>query len=225
MKYLKVKTLFLTILAVGIFGFVSCDKFDNPVDDSDYTPTKVVLYDVNEINLQEGNLDQPITCEPILPMGVDRLDNRKGPDRKKDEKRPGIGFEEIFRLMALTPEQYEVIKAYFSEHRDCVSSWLKKLRDAQMEIIAAAREEQKSIIAKYKAGEITREEAALALRELNLKTKEALRNLTVNEDVRKGIKDCFDELIANIKSELTPEQLTMFERWLASKNGTIRNIG
>lgn len=225
MKYLKVKTLFLTILAVGIFGFVSCDKFDNPVDDSDYTPTKVVLYDVNEINLQEGNLDQPITCEPILPMGVDRLDNRKGPDRKKDENRPGIGFEEIFRLMALTPEQYEVIKAYFAEHRDCVSSWLKILRDAQMEIIAAAREEQKSIIAKYKAGEITREEAALALRELNLKTKEALRNLTVNEDVRKGIKDCFDELIANIKSELTPEQLTMFERWLASKNGTIRNIG
>lgn len=225
MKYLKVKTLFLTILAVGIFGFVSCDKFDNPVDDSDYTPTKVVLYDVNEINLQEGNLDQPITCEPILPMGVDRLDNRKGPDRKKDENRPGIGFEEIFRLMALTPEQYEVIKAYFAEHRDCVSSWLKILRDAQMEIIAAAREEQKSIIAKYKAGEITREEAALALRELNLKTKEALRNLTVNEEVRKGIKDCFDELIANIKSELTPEQLTMFERWLASKNGTIRNIG
>jgi len=225
MKYLKVKALFLSILAVGIFGFVSCDKFDNPVDDSDYTPTRVVFYDVNEINLQEGNLDQPITCEPILPIGVDRLDNRKGPDRKKDERRPGIGFEEIFRLMALTPEQYEVIKAYFAEHRDCVSSWLKILRDAQMEIIAAAREEQKTIIAKYKAGEITREEAAAALRDLNQKTKEALKNLPENTEVRKGIQDCFEELIANIKSELTPEQLTMFERWLASKTLNIENLG
>ena len=220
MNNLKIKSSLMVILLMGVFGLASCDKMNNPVDDGsgnppDFTPFSVVSYDATECDFHEGSLTEDINLEPIMPMGVDHMDRRGKDDMRKDDKRPNTGFEFIFRKLNLSTEQRDSMKVYFAAHKDCVSAWLTMLRDSQMEIIQAARTEQKAIMAAYKAGELTREEAGLELRALNASTKAALKDNPINELVQAGMKDCNDELIAKIKSQLTDEQLVIFEEWIA----------
>jgi len=222
----SLKLTLLALLAVGLFGLASCEKFDNPVDDSDVTietgTYAITSYDVTDYEMTDATLDSDIAFLPILANGETLLRDPKDGGNERDLKRPRTPFDLIFRQMQLDSAQRVAMKAHFDAHRDCVMGWLQMLRDSQMEIITAAREEVKAIRDAYKAGEMSKEEAVAAIKEINAATREALRNNPINELVQAGLIDCNDELIANIKSELTAEQLVMFEAWLAAR-GT--NIG
>ena len=215
----SLKLALLALLAVGLFGLASCEKFNNPVDDGDdviETGSYVFTsYDVTDYEMTDASLESDFVFVPILDDNESLL---REPKKDINPKRPRTPFDQIFRQMGLDSTQMVAMKEYFDAHRDCVKGWLEMLRESQMEILQAAREDVKAIRDAYKAGEMTREEAVAAIKAINLATREALRNNPMNELVRAGLIDCNEELMANIKSELTPEQLIMFERWLASKN-------
>lgn len=214
----NLKLALLALLAVGLFGLASCEKFNNPVDDGDdviETGSYVFTsYDVTDYEMTDGSLESDIVFSPILENEESLL---RDPKDDKNPKRPRTPFDQIFRQMGLDSTQMAAMKEYFDAHRDCVKGWLEMLRESQMEIIQAAREDIKAIRDAYKAGEMTKEEAVAAIKAINLATREALRNNPINELVKAGLIDCNEELMTNIKSELTPEQLIMFERWLASR--------
>ncbi len=220
----SLKLTLLALLAVGLFGLASCEKFDNPVDDSNVTietgTYAITSYDVTDYEMTDATLDTDIAFLPILANSETLLRDPKD-GNERDLKRPRTPFDLIFRQMQLDSAQRVAMKAYFDAHRDCVQGWLQMLRESQMEIISAAREEVKAIRDAYKAGEMTKEEAVAAIKEINAATREALRNNPTNELVRAGLLDCNDELIANIKSELTEKQLVMFEAWLAVRASNI----
>lgn len=219
----SLKLTLLALLAVGLFGLASCEKFNNPVDDSDdviETGSYIMTsYDVTDYEMTDASLESDFQFIPILDDSESLL---REPKKDDNPKRPKTPFDQIFRKLGLDSTQMAAMKAHFDAHRDCVRGWLEMLRESQMEILQAAREDVKAIRDAYKAGEMTKEEAVAAIREINAATREALKNNPMNELVRAGLLDCNEELMANIKSELTADQLVMFEEWLASR-GT--NIG
>lgn len=220
----RFKVILLAVFAIGLFGISSCDKFENPVgDDSngliDSTIFNITQYDISEFEMSDANLDDNIEFAPILERGKSTMDDTKG-DKSKDrykgkQKRIVTPFDFIFRKMNLDSTQLVAIKGFFKENRDCVGSWLSKLRDSQMQILENANEQIKAIRDSYKAGDITRKDAFDAIMKINKETRKALLNNPVNKEVQDGLKDCNEELIAKIKSILTADQLAIFEKWIS----------
>lgn len=214
MKSFKLFNLAAVIAVISILSLSSCSNNDNAVNSSDDSMPEYLVsdYDINSVDMTEATMDSEINLNTILPPGVERPENM---DRNsKFDRVPPNPFGFILRKLELTDAQKDSIRKYFKGQKECEFYWLRKLRQSQMEIIKDSREKQKAIMDDLKDSVITRQEAKQALKELNIETRKALINNPVNADVREGLKDCFEELIAKIKALLTEEQLAKFERWL-----------
>jgi Spy/CpxP family protein refolding chaperone len=118
--------------------------------------------------------------------------------------------------LKLTPDQLTQVKAFMRAHIECEFGWLKQLRESQRAIVKDANEKRRDVIQNLKDSIITPEEARAQIKEINIATREALKNNPLNEEVRKGLKDCMDKFFADISSILTPEQLVKWNRFIAN---------
>lgn len=80
-----------------------------------------------------------------------------------------------------------------------------------------ARAARKEILAKVESGEMTREEARAAIRALNERLRNALKESGIRERVREMMKSCDDTFLRALAQILTEEQRAILDRYLASR--------
>lgn len=122
----------------------------------------------------------------------------------------------IFRCLELTDAQMELVKGFLSGHRDCVGPVIDSLRASEKPLLEAARAARQEVIAKYKAGEITREEAREQLSAIHARLREALQNNPVKAWAKEALENCRNGLMRQIRSVLTEEQQAMWDEWIAT---------
>ena len=220
-KNLAKKSTMIFAALMLVFVVTSCDK---AVDSTDYSEFYSSVFSVNEPSTNiadiyvEGNETADFGEMP-MPVGPDDNTGDKKPSDKKD-LRPiqdiRNPFARIFAILELTPEQKAQIREFMIAHRRCEREAIMALREAQKPILEAANQERRAIMEQVKNGDLTREEAGALLRALNERVREAMQNSSEVIAAHQALRNCWDELLRNIASILTPEQLVKWERFLAN---------
>jgi len=216
----------LMIAAVLTFiGLTAC-QHENPVEpierDFDYSMV-LASPDLVVGSLSEASLTSDFTLVNVTDkMLYSPNDNGKGPGDKPfppkpDPNRPPVKLGMLLRMLELDSAQRELVKGFFEEFEDCVKEYRIALREAQRAIIENANAQRRSIMEALKAGEITREQAMQALRQLREQTRQEMETNEVIVAARQGIKDCHDALLENIKSILTQKQLDIWNKFFGIK--------
>lgn len=191
------KTTLLSIITVFSLGLVGCSNMGTE-------PTETApLYAISNPNeIVETNQENPQSVET---------------PRKPDVKKPAPSiFGDLIQKLNLTPEQKPIVESLLKEHRVCVESCVKGLKDAERQILMNARTEEAKIKELLKKGEITGEQARRELRQLRERTNAQLKELPKGK-VRECIKSCDDQFIAKLKEILTTEQKIILEKWVVSR--------
>lgn len=204
-----------------VFVVSSCDK---AVDSTDYSEYYSSVFSVNEPSTNiadiyvEGNETADFGEMP-MPVGPDDNTGNNKPNDKKD-LRPNQDirnpFARIFALLELTAEQKAQIREFMIAHRRCEREAIVALREAQKPILVAANQERRAIMEQVKNGELTREEAGALLKALNQRVREEMQNNEAVIAAHQALRNCWEELLRNIGSILTPEQLVKWEKFLAN---------
>ena len=217
----------LTVLAVFalamMLGFSSCTEADLPTDGTtnlfDAPAFLAPAPDNSVAEVTGGTLDQP------FDIVSEEADIRMCDGSGRDGNPPGMGNKREFMPMArilrnleLDEVQIELVKAIMADYRLCVKENVQALRLAEKEILAPFNEERKAIMLAYKNGEISREEAAADLKELNLRVREALAGQDFRVQACIAMKECRRLMFEQIGATLTTEeQKAMWEKWVASQ--------
>lgn len=190
------KTTLLSIITVFSLGLVGCSNMGTE-------PTETApLYAV--YNPYNGETQS------------EEVGDRK-PDTRDTVKKPSPSiFGDLIQKLNLTPEQKPIVESLLKEHRVCVESCVKGLKDAERQILMNARTEEAKIKELLKKGEITGEQARRELRQLRERTNAQLKELP-KDKVRECIKSCDHQFIAKLKEILTTEQKIILEKWVVSR--------
>ncbi len=214
---MKLFRLFAAILMplAAMVMMQSCSSDNNMVSHSD-DASSIMTYGIYEYNfssfdMKDGSIETEIELDDCMPMRPD-LGNNNG--KNPPHFRKGHAFARVFAAMNLTEEQKASIRELMQAKILCEMEWFKILREARAEIMADAKAAREAVIAKFRNGEITREEANAAMKEINMNTREQLKNLEVNEEVREGIILCNEEFLAAIRDLLTDEQKVIWDNFV-----------
>ena len=163
-------------------------------------------------NLRDATLDSPMTMDRV-PSGsaFRRHDHHPQP--------PGSHLGPILRELDITREQLREILRFVVAHWMRVERALRGLREVNEAIIAEANRIRERIVQAVHNGDVTREEAEQQLRELNMRTREAIRNNPANEVFERVICESKINLLRAVRSVLEPRQQHAWDRWTASLEG------
>lgn len=136
----------------------------------------------------------------------------------------GFEFRGILNQLKLTKTEIPVIQKAIWDYQQCVQEVLAKTFSARKEIMYAAQQQQKAIMDAMKtalkaAGKDTalihaaRKTAMDAMAALNKDTQTKLAALIDNT----ALCACWNTLITSIEATLTPDQLVIFQTWLAKQ--------
>ncbi len=225
MKNKLFRNIYVVAILAAVFGLSSCQK-DNPVEPVDNGLDYSMVLVSPEAMV--GELSQPsLTTDFTLQNVYDKMlmppfDNKgKGPNGemppKPEPNKPPFKIGVLLRMLELDSAQREQVKIFVQELEDCIKEYRQMLREAQRAIIENANAQRRQIMEQLKAGEITREQAMQALKQLREETRMAMES---NEDIataRQGLKDCHDAFLENVKSILTTKQLEIWNKFFGIK--------
>ncbi|HOK14588.1 MAG TPA: hypothetical protein PLU67_00335 [Candidatus Kapabacteria bacterium] len=225
MKNKLFRNIYVVAILVAVLGLTSCQK-DNPVEpiENGLDYSMVLLSPEAMI----GEVSQPsLTTDFTLlnvydKMLIPPIDGKgKGPNGemppKPEPNKPPFKIGMLLRMLELDSAQREQVKIFAQELEDCIKEYRQMLREAQRAIIENANAQRREIMEQLKTGEITREQAMQALRQLREETRIAMET---DEDIataRQGLKDCHDAFLENVKSILTTKQLDIWNRFFGIK--------
>lgn len=105
-------------------------------------------------------------------------------------------------------EIHELMKGYHEGLRPLVKEFL----EANEQIVKDANQQRKEIIEKVKKGELTRQEGAEQIKQLNLATRESIKNNPETIRIIDQICQLNSKLLEDIRALLTPEQQIRWDR-------------
>lgn len=164
-------------------------------------------------NIEDATLDHDMEMNPVF----------FDPERfRRHLRHPGhigchIGF--ILMQLGIDEDQRMAIRAAVMTHRREIRAILERLREVNAPLIEAANARRMEIIASYRAGEITGDEARRLLYELSARTRLAIRNNPDNEPLFKALCESRIKLFEEIRSILTDEQREKWDAWLGGLPG------
>lgn len=214
----------MAVALVGLFAMTGCDSM--PVD-----PAAPMFAEVTETSSFEVLESSYILTDATLDEDAQMMrgGRKPGPGRDSDRGPGGEGpksdsahphpFGRLMAALNLSEEQTASVQALMDAHRTCLQAAMEVHRAAMDELLADAKAQRESIKAQLEAGEITREEARAALRELNASVREAIKTSGLREQAREMMKACDDEFYAGLSEILTDDQKVILERWLARGSG------
>lgn len=211
---MKMRKSWLGLMAGAILALsvTACDP--GMVDPEN--PMPVVMTEVDETNTFDL-LAQPAD---FYDATVEQEMREKPDDRRGDHRRgPAVvhPFGRLLNALELTEEQRAQVAELLKSHKDCAGEALALMKEHNQAIMEKARAARAEILAQVEAGTMTREEARAAIRALNERVRNALRNSDLRERVREMLKSCDAEFLRGLRQILTPEQQVIFDRWLAAR--------
>lgn len=225
MKSKFFRNIYVVAILAAMLGIAACQK-DNPVepvdDEMDYSMVllspNAMVGDVSDASLTTDFTLQNVYDKMLLPPFGG---NGKGPNGemppKPEPKKPQFKIGMLLRMLELDSAQREEVKVFAQELEDCIKEYRQMLREAQRAIIENANAQRREIMEQLKSGEITREQAMQALKQLREETRLAMET---DEDIQtalEGLKNCHDAFLENVKSILTTKQLEIWNRYFGIK--------
>jgi len=210
----------LSLLAIGIvsmFALSSCStETTAPADNTaplyvEVDATNSYELFVEPMAISEGTLD----AEPQLMEGRDAAgndhqgDRRRGPHHRNPRGDDGMvhPFGRCLNQLDLSDEQVAAIREALLAHQECVHGAMEAYRTYMTDLLGKARDARHEIIAKVRAGEMTREEARDALRAIHERIRAAIESDGVRERIRTMLQGCDEDFRTALSSILTEEQL------------------
>ncbi|MCX7909507.1 MAG: hypothetical protein N2560_08335 [Ignavibacteria bacterium] len=206
----KLAVLSSLVLVFGILIFTACNKLDNPVDPN----TEGIVYNSNIPFENEMNIPSTLS-EATIEKPAMLLFPKDDPLYPERPIKFMVPLGRILKQLNLTDEQKTQVREFISQYRDCVKNALMALRESEKTIIEGANQARQNVMEQLKNGEIDKETARQLLKQINERTREALMNNPVREQVLQQLKECWETLIANIKSILDDNQKALFEELIA----------
>ncbi len=145
----------------------------------------------------------------------ERPDPRGGDDKRGPQVRHPFG--RLLNALNLTEEQRAQVAELLKSHKACADEAMAVLKEYTSGLMENARAARKEILAKVESGEMTREEARAAIRALNERLRNALKESGIRERVREMMKSCDDTFLRALAQILTEEQRAILDRYLASR--------
>lgn len=229
-NYMK---LFAIALLAVAFSACSKEGPNQPVDDN-YGSESLYMVEWSgevEADYTEGDMMKPYemlwngSSEVMKGKGMRGDGNDRsndggcwGPNKKMDK----YDFRGFFRSIQLTPDQRAAIQTYMEAFRDCQREAFAALRASELEILQNANTQRLDIRAKLAAGEIDTATARTMLHELAVDTREAIRDNPLRAQTLESIKDCYETLFDNIRSQLNERQLAKFEKFIEKLKDKLR---
>lgn len=125
-----------------------------------------------------------------------------------------LGF--FFRQLNLTDEQKTTVRALAKTFHTNMKPLVRQFHEANKAIIRVANSDRKAIVDQLKAGTLTREEAAVQIKDLNQATRRKIQANPASQRIKAAMCTERDNLFAGIKAILQGDQLTKWRRWIAS---------
>jgi len=209
---------FLSVIAaiLLIVGLVGCDSdgtslANDPNPDSFNTDSfAIVDPDDAFANLEDATLESEMAMKSAFHQGDGGFRRHHMHPRG-----PGSHLAPVLFRLGLDMDQLRQLRAIVHDHRLLVHESFEGLRDANMDLIEQANVERRAIVEAYEAEEITREEVWAKMRELNERTREAIRHNPANDEFLQQICDDRVQLFQDIRSILTGDQVGEWDAWVA----------
>lgn len=210
---MKIRKTWIALLVAGAFagfGMTAC---------SDANVSPVVEESFNDAGSSYALLAAPLRFDDatIENEAKERPNPNVDPKGRKPLPHP---FARLIKALNLTEEQQAQVRQFLAEHDTCVKNALAMHHEQMRAIIARAKAAREEVIAAYKAGEITREEAKEKINAINQAAREALKNSTDREQIKEILKGCDDKFLRQLASILTDEQMAILKRWMEGHKDT-----
>lgn len=190
--------------AVLVMGLSACSDagVTAPSDDS-----------AEMIALNAITIPNPDMSQPDMVMGG-TIDEDYAMERPEGRGRR-MPFGGLLRELKLDSVQLEQAKACIKGLDDCMKAGMESIRAQQKEVLAGFRDQRKGIIDAYKNGDITREDAAAQLKELQAAIREAMAPL--HEQAKAVAEACRTQFHDCLRAFLTEEQQAILDAWIAKQ--------
>jgi Spy/CpxP family protein refolding chaperone len=215
--------MYAWLMAMSMLVLVSCqDDMENDnmnVDSSEYIVSS--FDDLGEVEIGGGTMEQEFMIEDMYAneengeghFSGDKPMMKRGMKGRRHGGGNGVG--RVFRDMELTEDQRGSIRDFMMDMKDCAKENMVALRELNSPAREELRAARKAIIDRVKAGEITREEAHAEMNVLRAEMRESMQNDPEREALIEALKECRKAFIDSISGILTPEQLEIWNAWLA----------
>lgn len=227
MVLLKRTAIAAMLISVSVLGFTACsDEGTGPFPDEFSGLRNQATFDILDYAIGADELVAPQFSEVIPTDGsVPEFvrENAAGAPREANAARPENAgnppnpFMPLLRALQLNADQRDAVGPMLAAFHDCAHAAMKKGRETHQALIESLMEKRKEIRAALEAGEITREEAIKAIRELNARARNASND--IRGKVREAIIECEKAFYASLADILDDKQLEVLKRWLNSRGG------
>lgn len=220
----KFRSVTLAVLALTIMlGFSSCNKGDIPTEGSTdlFGGPEFLAPEVDNSagEIIGGNFENPIELvgeeADVRLCGDKGRGGNPGMGSGMGNKREFLPMGRILRNLELDQAQIELIKAIMADYRLCVKEKTLLLREKEKELLAPFNEQRRLILTQFKAGEITREEAAAQLKVLNEQVRELMSQSDFRVQACEAMKECRKLMFDQIRATLTAEQQVKWDEWVS----------
>ncbi len=220
----RIKSFLLPALfIVALIGCNQTNEVEQPQTVNFDSPQFIMLDNSDILNgIEDGTLDSEIkfnqslfgysflTMSRDFKPGIPLLNGINWMKNFDFSKQLGL----ILRRLNLDESQrndiHELMKGYHEGLRPLVKEFLV----ANEQIVKDANQQRKEIIEKVKKGELTRQEGAEQIKQLNIATRENIKNNPETIRIIDQICQLNSKLLDDIRALLTPEQQTRWDQMI-----------
>ncbi len=213
MKKLKMKFLPLAMIGALLLFFASCqneeltkDLSQNAATISDAELDAIPAYDLELLDapaLQPATIDQEMDIvSDGLPVELDE----ENPTAMRDSSGHRKDLMACLKELDLSEGQKDSIRAISGRLHHCRKYHINAIRIINRTILSQANQERKTLIAKFRRGEITRAELIRALQRLNHRTRYAFRHNPEKMRHMVALRKCFKNYLRALHHILNERQ-------------------
>lgn len=122
----------------------------------------------------------------------------------------------IFKKLNLTADQMGAVDLLEKQRKACEDPIIAALKASEKTIMDAFKAERDAVKAAVQAGTMTQEAARTAIRDIENRQREALKNNPARATAEAALKACRDTFNAGVRALLTPEQQAIWDAFLAN---------
>ncbi|WP_125185370.1 hypothetical protein [Botryobacter ruber] len=204
MKHIKLSFGMLAVSA--LLTFSACQKEDAVMPDTATMELAASEFQLEDLESLEN---------PVITAATETQDFRIRETDRKTDAAHSLGS--ILKHLNLDEAQRTAIKGFMEQQTACVAEHKAKIQERHRELMQRANATREELVKAYKAGRITKAELEERLASLHERLKTQLHSDEAKQVRVRMLHKCRAELLANIRSVLTREQLQKWHRWAESQ--------
>jgi len=227
MKASRFMVLFAVLSVGAALFFAACNDRNNVSGprQQDFDVAQFAIIDFTDVKngVEDATIESEMTFNSTMldytvmgserPFGPghDKLRGMRWYDRFDFGKH--LGF--FFKQLNLTHDQRMDLRNLAKTFHTNTKPLVRQFHEANKSIMQDANAKRKLIMDDVKAGNITREEAAARINDLNQVTRELIEANPASQTIKAAMCAERDILFAGVRAVLQGDQITKWENWIA----------